>query len=667
MCGILGVITKDNSRFNPSLVRAIINSLFKLSESRGKEAAGVAIRTDKTIYVYKQPIPASQLIRSQEYKKIFKNYANKNQLTIIGHSRLVTDGLQTFNNNNQPVIKDDAVGVHNGIVVNVDNLFKRFSAIKRKYDVDTEIILGLIQLFKKKGDSLIRAIQNTFNHIEGSASIAILFNDSPYIALATNTGSLYAYINPKRDIFIFASERYILERLIKKHYFQLLSDVNNILHLKACQGYIINPYNLQIKKFNFDDKITSDFPKDNINPVKLKIIDFSPQDKPSETTGDKNKRRDAIFKSKLLQYNDNLNLKRCTKCILPETFPGITFDKNGICNYCENYEKQKTKGRKALEKIVSKYRNPSGEPDCIVAFSGGRDSSYGLHYIKNVLKMNPIAYTYDWGVVTDLARRNQARICGKLGIEHIIVSADIKRKRENIRKNIKAWLKKPDLGMVPLFMAGDKQYFYYANKVKKQTGVKLSIYCENPLEKTDFKNGFCGIKPNHTKDKSIFVLSLLNKIKLFSYYGKRFLSNPDYFNRSVFDSLGGYFASYFVPHNYLFLYQYIKWDEEKIVSTLIKEYDWETSNDTQTTWRIGDGTVPFYNYIYYTLARFTENETFRSNQIREGIISRKEALKFVKEENRPRYESLQWYAQQIGFDLNEALKIINSAAKRYKF
>ena len=76
----------------------------------------------------------------------------------------------------------------------------------------------------------------------------------------------------------------------------------------------------------------------------------------------------------------------------------------------------------------------------LVGVSGGRDSIYGLHYIKTVLGLNPVAYTYDWGMVTDLARRNVSRICGKLGIEHILVSADIPQKREYIRKNVDAWL-----------------------------------------------------------------------------------------------------------------------------------------------------------------------------------------------------------------------------------
>ena len=79
-------------------------------------------------------------------------------------------------------------------------------------------------------------------------------------------------------------------------------------------------------------------------------------------------------------------------------------------------------------------------------------------------------------MVNDLARRNQARVVGKLGIEHIVISADIRTKRANIRKNLKAWLKQPDLGMVPILMAGDKQFYYYFHKVRKQTGIKLFIF-----------------------------------------------------------------------------------------------------------------------------------------------------------------------------------------------
>jgi hypothetical protein len=212
------------------------------------------------------------------------------------------------------------------------------------------------------------------------------------------------------------------------------------------------------------------------------------------------------YERKLLEFNTESisKLKRCTKCLLPETFPFIEFNSDGECNYCKYYvKKNEPKNIDELHRLVEPYRSKTNDIDCIVPFSGGRDSTYTLHIVKNILKLNPIAFTYDWGMVTDLGRRNIARVCGKLGVENIIVSADIRWKRENIRKNIIAWLKNPSLGMIPLFMAGDKFFFYYADKLKKQTKVKLNIWGINPLENTDFKVGFSNVaqKP----DEIIFI------------------------------------------------------------------------------------------------------------------------------------------------------------------
>jgi hypothetical protein len=100
-------------------------------------------------------------------------------------------------------------------------------------------------------------------------------------------------------------------------------------------------------------------------------------------------------------------------------------------------------------------------------------------------------------------------------------------------------------------------------------------------------------------------------------------------------------------------------------NTLIEDYNWEVAKDSPTTWRIGDGTAAFYNYIYATVAGFTENDSFRSNQVLEGIITREEALKRAEAENQPRYESLKWYCDTIGVDLEKAIKTINNIPKLY--
>ena len=138
-----------------------------------------------------------------------------------------------------------------------------------------------------------------------------------------------------------------------------------------------------------------------------------------------------------------------------------------------------------------------------------------------------------------------------------------------------------------------------------------------------------------------------------------------YFNASLWDTLSGeYYRSFTEKTDYLHIFDYWRWDEAQIDSTL-ENYDWEKAPDTNTTWRIGDGTAALYNYIYCTVAGFTEHDTFRSNQIREGSISRKEALALVLDENRPRYPNIRWYLDAVNVDYESTIRRINSIPKLY--
>lgn len=81
--------------------------------------------------------------------------------------------------------------------------------------------------------------------------------------------------------------------------------------------------------------------------------------------------------------------------------------------------------------------------------------------------------------------------------------------------------------------------------------------------------------------------------------------------------------------------------------------------DSNSTWRIGDGTAAFYNYIHVTACGFSEFDTFRSIQIREGMLTRDQALQEVLLENQPRLSSLQLYFDTIGIPLHEAISKVN--------
>ena len=677
MCGIFGVITNRESALKKSDLDHMVNKLFILSEARGKESAGIAIKNKASnrITVLKKSIAASQLIASDEYKNFYndslKGLFDKNGLlsdsfALIAHARLVTNGTQENNNNNQPCIKDGAVAVHNGIITNVDELWNNHPELNRKYEVDTEVLLSLIRNRLETTKELNSSVQNGFSQIEGTASMAILQDDINKVVIATNNGSLYYAFNQQKNLIVFASEQFILKTLIAD---LNLTNYSDVIWIEPGIALTVDLDNMNLESFNLkstDSKISCETLLE-----KNEVVNFSPDvELPIEEIKESKFYYDKTspLRNKL-EFNLDaiMKLKRCSKCLLPETFPFIQYDHIGVCNYCNSYVPKMQKNREdEFKAIIDKFRGTGNKPNCIIPFSGGRDSSFGLHYIVNELKLRPITYTYDWGMVTDLARRNIARVCGKLGIENIIVSADIPTKRKNIHKNVNAWLKKPELGMIPLFMAGDKQFFHFVNVIKKQTGITLNIWSTNFLENTDFKVGFCGISPSFDKTRPDY-LPIKDRTRLSLYYLKNFATNPAYINTSLIDTIGSFYSYYAAPRiDFFQLFDWLKWDEKTIERTLFDEYNWEVSPDTTSTWRIGDGTAAFYNYIYYTVAGFSEFDTFRSNQIREGLITREQGLEFIKSENQPRFESMKWYLETINVDFERAIQIVNNIPKLYE-
>lgn len=676
MCGIFGVITKKNAQYSNTFLKKSLNIVAKLSETRGKDSSGLCTlnHSDNSFHVVKGPIPANKLLDRSKVKadinQVFSKQNNNNVKLAFGHARLVTNGTQLNDVNNQPVVKDGIICIHNGIVVNADELWEENPNLNREFEIDTEIIPALLRHYLNEKYSIEFSIKKVIDKIFGTVSVAIAFNDLSKFALATNNGSLYVIHTD--DIIYFASERAMLNGLIEKVSLNNKIGDFKFFQLRANEMLIIDTEDFQINKTAFSevpDKVDAEA---SIAPKEILLFKEPSGKKQISTVLDLNSihlNPHANRENNLLIYpiNKIKNLKRCTKCILPETFPFIAFnEETGVCNYCENYKpKSKTSSLDELKKLVEPYRSKDGSPDVLVPFSGGRDSMYVLHIIKEELGLNPITFTYDWGMVTDLARRNISRICGRLGVENIIVAADIHWKRANIRKNIKAWLKKPALGMIPLFMAGDKFFFYYADKVKKDMNIKLNIWGVNHLENTDFKTGFGGIEPQFDKEK-IYSLSVKNQLKLFGFVGKNVLQSPGYFNQSIIDSLGSFASRYIAKKtDYFHLFDYVLWDEKIVEDTIIENYKWETCIDTNSTWRIGDGTASFYNYIYTLVAGFSENDTFRSNQIREGMITRDFALSKVYEENKPRYNSLKWYLEILGLDFEDTIKRVNQMKSLY--
>lgn len=603
MCGIFGIISEN--KFNSKDLKVLSNHAMQ----RGKDSSGL-VYFDSGHYVVKRA--------DYSIAKLLSGMKTIRSSIVAGHSRLITNGLD----DNQPVIRDNIAVIHNGIIINHDNLWSK-SSKKRLYKIDTEIINALAAEMLEAGNDVADIPKYILDKCEGVINCVMLIPEKGKLLLFSNNGSLY--IGEKNDQVFFSSELFPLNQI-------------------GC---------VEIRKIK--SSIIIDIPSSSdpihVSDIRKRTIDLIPP---------------LILKSneeKLLQYPKPA-LKRCTKCVLPETMPFIEFDSQGVCNYCNNYKpRNNPRPKEELFNLIEPYRRPNAD-DCIVPFSGGRDSCYSLHIIAKELKMKPIAYTYDWGMVTDLGRRNISRMCAQLGVENIIVAADIEKKRENIRKNVLAWLKYPDLGMISIFTAGDKHFFRHVETVKKQTGIDLNIWGVNPLEVTHFKSGFLGVPPDFA-EKRVYSHGIWKQLRYHKLRFAAMMKSPGYFNGSLWDTLSGeYYRSFTEKKDYFHLFDYWRFDE-KIVDDVLALYDWEKAPDTKTTWRIGDGTAAFYNYIYYTVAGFSEHDTFRSNQIREGDITREEALKLLSEENTPRYPNLKWYLDAIGLDFKTVISKINNIKKLY--
>ncbi len=116
----------------------------------------------------------------------------------------------------------------------------------------------------------------------------------------------------------------------------------------------------------------------------------------------------------------------CRKCVLPDSFPGIHFDDNGVCNYCLDYIKtspqqdNKAEYSRKFDELVEKYRGKSSY-DVLSCFSGGKDSTYTLSLLKEKYRLNVLAFSFDNGFLPDQTLANIRNVVEKLGVDLVLL------------------------------------------------------------------------------------------------------------------------------------------------------------------------------------------------------------------------------------------------------
>lgn len=170
-------------------------------------------------------------------------------------------------------------------------------------------------------------------------------------------------------------------------------------------------------------------------------------------------------------------MKYCKKCTMPDTRPGISFDDEGVCLPCRHEEQKDSidwQARyKELEKLCDKHRGRNGdEPDCAIAVSGGKDSHFQVHVMKEKMGMNPILFSVeDNFTMTEAGKANLRNISEEFGCSIISLKPDIRTQKLLMRKTFEEY------GKPTWFI--DRLIYTFPLKMALRFNTPLLVYGEN--------------------------------------------------------------------------------------------------------------------------------------------------------------------------------------------
>ena len=354
-------------------------------------------------------------------------------------------------------------------------------------------------------------------------------------------------------------------------------------------------------------------------------------------------------------------IKFCKKCVMPNTRPGIKFDEDGVCEACNNYaKKEKTDWDarfKELEKLCDKYRGCNGDGyDCAIAVSGGKDSTFQVYVMKELMKMNPLLISIDNWSWTETGRQNKANLSETFGCDILTFSLNQKVGKKMLLKGLQK------LGS-PTWYVDAAIYAVPVNLCMKM-GLKLLVYGENvnyeyggnQKEETYSAKGIFGndvVKPidwNEWLDEDITMKDLYSIKQPSLEEMERNELEPIYLS---------YFVKWDSHHNY---------EVAKRHGFRHMEHEW-----------IREGTIENYNQIdspAYLINQWFKYPKFghasvtemASRYIRAGRMSREEAIKLVNEKDyKLDQKILDDYCNFIGISIKEFWEIADKWYNRDLF
>ena len=330
----------------------------------------------------------------------------------------------------------------------------------------------------------------------------------------------------------------------------------------------------------------------------------------------------------------------CKKCVLPENKPNIWLNEAGICNLCLEYEKTEQSMDKPLEtdfiKLLKIYKS-TGEYDCLVMCSGGKDSTSALYYMKKRYKLNPLAFTFDHGFETEDAMENVRNAVEILGVDFLLFKTDFMK--EMFSEILKTQSKAAICHLCSIW------YMDLTFKMAAKFNIPIIIAGWTKGQSTKqplMSRCGCSIHQPEFYDMSKATTEFLNNYKK---------NNPKYkdFPKSMEEVLTR--AKMRQKCVVLSPHWFLPFDSGIYVETIKKELKWKLPGLSYPA----NSTNCYLNFVsVYNSMRdygYTHYHVEMSKLIREGLLSREEALKSL-EANFSK-ELLNSIASKLGYQFND--------------
>ncbi len=345
-------------------------------------------------------------------------------------------------------------------------------------------------------------------------------------------------------------------------------------------------------------------------------------------------------------------LRRCVRCLLAETHDTIVFDEQGVCNVCRNIEHKKeavdwAAKEKEFRQILDEYRGKYAY-DCIIPFSGGKDSTYTLYSMVRDYGVKPLVVCFDHGFFRPTVLANTEKAIRKMGVDFLKFRAGWKVVRRLMVESLKrkgdfCWHCHTGIFSFPMQMA-----------IKFQ--VPLVIWGQ---PNTEYNAYFRYDEPEPVDEKRFnrYINLGITAEDMLGMVGgditERDLEPFRYPPKETLKALG---------YRSICMGTYIPWDVKKQVEIIRRELDWQPDEVEGVPKEFGYEKLECYLQGVRDYLRFIKRGMGRTNHlacidIRDDRMTREEGERLMKQFDGKRPASLDVFLQMVGMTEEEFNKI----------